>query len=298
MPVLLAALLLGLLNLTGSAMAQNGQESDKQFVPKKDCSYNFTDLPYNDIMESGRVGSLHEFVCRWAVIRDQPGASFALNTYLNPLDSLKVNSSIRSYLIEMEAPNMGDKMNWYDEVYVVVSSENGTYYDRFAGKKYEDGDPWHLRSFRTVDVPGAERQYLWSEFYKAYPDLESDTTEAVWRAYVHTFHPEDSPPLQHIDLFIPVDSSGKATADREPIDRSLIPIRHWHIVDDKDTQVSQIDIRFIGPKMICVTPRTDDANDHAWLGAHMIHSEAASTSPPSPTTLLPDTAVIKECLRR
>lgn len=274
MPVLLAALLLGLLNPTGSAMAQNDQESGKQFVPKKDCSYNFTDLPYHDIMESGQVSSLHEFVCRWAVIRNQPGASFALNTYLNPLDSLKVNPNTRSYLIEMEAPNMGDKINWYDEIYVLVTSHGKVYYSRLPGKRTESNEKWHVRSFRTIDVPGAKREYLWPEFYEATPDRESDTTYVGWLAYVHTFHPGDQPSLQPMDAFVPISSADSRASNRDTITRSSIPIRTWDVVDEQKTEISQIDVRFTGPKTIEVTPRTDSltSGHRAWLGTFRLRS--------------------------
>lgn len=273
-PVLLAALLLGLLNPTGSAMAQNDQESDKQFVPKKDCSYNFTDLPYHDIMESGQVGSLHEFVCRWAVVRDQLAHRDMLNLYINALDSLQVDENIRAYVFEMEASNMGDKINWYDEIYVLVVSHGKVYYSRLPGKRTESNEKWHVRSFRTIDVPGAKREYIWPEFYEATPDRESDTTYVGWLAYVHTFHAGDQPSLQLMDAFVPISSSNSRGGTRDTITRSSLPIRTWDVVDEQKTEISQIDVRFTGPKTIEVTPRTDSltSGHRAWLGTFRLHS--------------------------
>ena len=273
--VLCGTVLVGM-SLLIEAKAQTSSSSEEELVPKKKCDYKFTDLPRNGIMTEGNVGSLHEFVCRWSTVRDQLVHPKVLNSRINLLGNLKIDESTRSYVLEMETANMEDRANHYDEVYVVVSDKDGTYYNRLPGKRHEDGDPWHLHSLRTVDVPGAKREYLWPEFYEAASDRESDTTYAGWVAYVHTFSPDDAPALQAIDKFIPTGSSDPQKASRDTLTTSSIPIRTWDVIDDRKTEVSQIDIRFTGPDTIEVTPRTDSLTPghKAWLGTFRLENGA------------------------
>jgi hypothetical protein len=282
-----AFFLLGMESAT-EAEAQTNSSSEVELVPKKDCDYDFTDLPGTGVMTEGKTGSLHEFVCRWAVVRRLGTEGFALNFYTKPLDSLRVDEHLQAYMLKMEAPNMEDKANQYDELYVVVSNQDRTYYDRLPGKKHEDGDPWHLRSFRTVDVPEAKRKYLWTEFYEAYPERNRDTTQAYWTGRVHTFSLSDSPSLQPIDKYVSLRSPCAEEAGPD----ASIPIRDMKIVGGEVVEASQIDVRFPRPGIAVITPRSDLLTEilQSWLGGYAMHSSVASEPMSAVEGIISDTS--------
>ena len=190
------------------------------------------------------------------------------------LDSLKIKEDQHSYLFKIWPMGNGVIKDPENRFILSVERKNKVYYHTLPIRHSSGYNKVKLRSLRTVDVPEAKREYLWPEFYEATPDRESDTTYVGWLAYVHTFHPGDQPSLQPRDAFVPISSADSRASNRDTITRSSIPIRTWDVVDEQKTKISQIDVRFTGPKTIEVTPRTDSltSGHRAWLGTFRLRS--------------------------